>query len=178
MSKEIRQMIDKVKNFKQFVNENIDSQLRLKDIIYIPQELNDIFEICKNEIDLSNGDLSMIGFYSKLYFDCLMLHNNLTSGRVNIISDVRSSLLRSNDEKEAKFQYKRITKPTHILPASLLKMLTDYKKIDFIDEKLQKYRIIDIMINLVKDLLTNTSHYSISFKKQLLNSKIKVEENF
>ena len=46
---------------------------RLKNIISIPQELNDIFKICKNEIDLSNGDLSMIGFYSKLYFDCLML---------------------------------------------------------------------------------------------------------
>ena len=71
-------------------------------------------------------------------------------------------------------EYKQITKPTHILPADLLKMLTDYKEIDFIDEKLQKYRIIDVMIQLLQDILTGTSRYSISFKKQLLNSKINV----
>jgi hypothetical protein len=174
MSEDIRKMIDKVKNFKQFINESNDNLLRLKDIISIPQELNDVFDICKNEIDLSNGDLSIIGLYSKIFFDCLMQHNKLTSGRVDIISDVKNILVKSNDEREVKLQYKQITKPSHILPADLLKMLTDYKEIDFIDEKLQKYRIIDVMIQLVQDILTGTSRYSISFKKQLLNSKINV----
>jgi hypothetical protein len=71
MSEDIRKMIDKVKNFKEFVNESNDNLLRLKDIISIPQELNDVFDICKNERDLSNGDLSIIGLYSKIFFDCL-----------------------------------------------------------------------------------------------------------
>ena len=35
--------------------------IRLRDIISIPQELNDIFEICKNEVELSGG-----GFYTLL----------------------------------------------------------------------------------------------------------------
>jgi hypothetical protein len=162
-------------NFKTAVlNENNDNLLRLIDIISIPQELNDVFDICKNEIDLSNGDLSIIELYSKIFFDCLMQHNKLTYGRVDIISDVKNSLVKSNDEREVKLQYKQITKPTHILQADLLKMWNDYKEIDFIDEKLQEYRIIDVMIKLVQDILTGKSRYSISFKKQLLNSKINV----
>ncbi len=178
MSKEMREQINKVKNFGQFLNENTDNQLRLKDIISIPQELKDIFDICKNEIDLSNSDLSILQLYSKIYFDCLMQHYNLTSGGVDIILDVRNYIIKSSNEKEVKLQYNKITKPTHILPADLLKMLTDYKEINFVDEKLQKYRIVDIMISLVKSLFTNTTHYSVSFKKKLLNSKIKVGGNF
>ena len=177
MNKEIRQVTDKVKNFNQFINESADKSLRLKDIIFIPLYLEDIFEICRNEIELSGGDLSFIQVYSKIYFDCLMQYNILTYGGVDIISDARNLLTKSNDEREAKLQYKQITKPTHILPADLLKMLSDYKNIYFIDEKLQKYRIIDVMINLVKYLLTDTSHYSDHFKKVLLNSKIKVVGN-
>ncbi len=174
MNEDIRKIINKVKNFKDFVNKGNDNLLILKDIISIPQELNDVFDICKNEIDLSNNDLLIIGLYSKIFFDCLMQHNKLTYGRVDIISDVKNILVKSNDEREVKLQYKQITKPTHILSASLLKMLTDYKEIDFIDEKLQKYRIIDVVSQLIQDILTGTSRYSISFKKILLNSKIRV----
>lgn len=164
----------KVKKYIQFINESSDYLLKVKDFISIPKELNDIFDICKNEVDLSNGDLLIIGFYSKILFDCLMQNKNLTYGEVDIISEVRNNIVKSNDEKEVKLQYNKITKPTHILPAYLLKMLNQYKEINFIDEKLNKY-FFDIITNLIKEKLTNTSsNYSITFKKKLLNSKIKV----
>ena len=172
MSKEMRRLID---TFNQHIIKEGNSEiLRLRDIISIPQELNDIFEICKNEVELSGGDLSITELYSKIFFDCLMQFKNLTSGRVDIISTVRENLIKSDDEKGVKFQYKKITQPTHIFSAELLKMLTDYKQINFIDEKLQKYNIVDIMINLIKELFKNTSRYSKSFKRELLISKISV----
>ena len=173
MSKEMRELID---TFNQYIiKENNREILRLRDIISIPQELNDIFEICKNEIELSNGDLSIIALYSKIFFDCLMQFKGLTSGRVDMISTARDNLVKSKDEKEVKLQYKQITNPTHIFSAELLKMLNDYKQINFIDEKLKKYHIIDIVSHLIEGLLTNTSQYSNSFKKELLASKISVD---
>lgn len=173
MSKEMRELID---TFNQYIiKENNREILRLRDVISIPQELNDIFEICKNEIELSNGDLSIIALYSKIFFDCLMQFKGLTSGRVDMISTARANLVKSEDEKEVKLQYKQITNPTHIFSAELLKMLNDYKQINFIDEKLKKYRIIDIILHLIEESLTNTSQYSNNFRKVLLASKISVD---
>lgn len=165
---------DIINNFNEFLNKKNDKLLRLKDIISIPIELNDIFELCKNEIEISNSDLLIIDLYSKIFFDCLMQHKNLTYGKIDIISDIRNILIKSNNENDVKRQYKQITNPKHILSAVFLKMLTDYKQIDFVNEKLRKYGIINIMSNLVKDSLTNTSHYSNNFKKLLLNSKIDI----
>ena len=165
-----------MKKFKQFLNDKNDKTLKLKDIIQTPKELYDIFEICKNEINLSNDDinLSIILFYSKIYFDCLMQYNNLTFGNIDIISSVRKNVVKSNNEKEVKFQYKKITKPYHVLPSDLLKMLTEYKEIKFVDEKYIDYNVTEIMINLARNLF-GKSFYSGNFTKQLLNSKITIK---
>lgn len=163
-----------MKKFNSFINENNEKSLKIKDFISVPRELEDIFHICQNETRLSQNDILISGFYSRIYFDCLMQYNGLTSGYVDIISDVRDSIFLSDNEKDAKFQFKRITNPRHIIPASLLKMLTDHKKISFVDEKLQKYHILDMMMDLIKEMFTGETHFSNNFKRQLLNSKISV----
>jgi hypothetical protein len=175
MNDNIINTIDDIKNFEQFLNDGSDFLIKIKDIILIPQELNDIFDICKNEINLSNEDISITQFYSKILIDCLLQYNNLTYGEVDIISNIKNFIVKSENEREVKFQYKQLTKPSHILSAILLKMLTDYKKINFIDEKLKKFHVFNVMMNFIIDMITNKSHYSNSFKRKLLNSKIKVD---
>jgi len=171
---------DIVKNFGQFTNENIDKSLKLKEILSMPEELTDIFSICKNEIDLSNSDSNIIELYCKIFFDCLMQYKELTSGRVDLISCVRSVLVISNDEREVRMQYKQITKPTHILRVNLLKMLTDYKEISFIDEKMRKDKFSspsDIMIRLIKNIFVVGQTRSANYERKLLNLKIKIVRN-
>jgi hypothetical protein len=51
MSKKIREMIDKVESFKQFVNENINSQI----YYHITPEVN-VLSIKNNGIVMGNGD--------------------------------------------------------------------------------------------------------------------------
>ena len=101
-----------------------------------------------------------------------MQYNNLTYNKVDIISSIRNVLNKSSNVNDVKKQYNKITKPTHMLSAELLKMITDYKEISFVNNTLQKNNFIDIMLNLIKNLLTNNSHYSNNHKKLILNSKI------
>jgi len=155
-----------IKKFEQFSN-----NLKLKDIISTPKDLNDIFELCKNEIGLTS-DLCIIEFYCKIYFDCLMQYHNLTNGYVDIIREVRIFLVKSNDDQELKYQYKQITKPSSNLSAILLKMITDYKKINFEKIEMKKYDTISMCMFLINELFTNKSHFSKSFRLKLLNSNI------
>ena len=157
--------MNKIENFKEF------KQLKLETIITIPQELNYLFLLCKNEILISNNNLIIISLYSKILLDCLLQYNNLTYNNVNIIQCTQF-ITKSNSEKESLLQYKKITKPTHILPSLLLKMINDYKKLYFINPKLQKFKVFDILLTLIKEILTDKQHHSPTRKKQLLNAKI------
>lgn len=165
--------MEELKKFKKFINESelFDSYLTVKEFLKTPQELEDIFEICKNEIYLSNNDISIVELYSKIFFDCLMQYNELTLGYVDMISSVRENITKSSNEREVRFQYKKITNPKHIFSAELLKILTDYKNIEFDDDKLKKYEIINTLVGLVKASLTLTH----GFRTKLLKSKIKVK---
>ena len=160
-----------IKKFEQFSN----NYLKLKDIISNPKDLNDIFELCKNEIELTK-DSSIIIFYCKIYFDCLMQYHNLTNGYVDIIKEIRNSISKSNNEKEVKFQYRQITRPSSKLSADLLKMVNDYKKINFEKVEMQKYDIMSISMSLINELFTNEYNHSRSrsFRSKLLNSKITI----
>lgn len=166
-------MKNAVKDFNGFINDDKDI-LKLKDIISTPKELEDIFDICKNEISLSNKDISTIQIYVKIYIDCLMQFKNLTHGHVDVISDVRNLIKKSLDTNGVRRQYKQITNPSHILSATLLKMITDYKDLNFVDEKLQSFDVKDVMRTLVMNIFVDVENYSTWFKKRLLNANIKV----
>ena len=166
-------MKNAVKDFNGFINGDKDI-LKLKDIISTPKELEDIFDICKNEISLSNKDISTIQIYVKIYIDCLMQFKNLTHGHVDVISDVRNLIKKSLDTNGVRRQYKQITNPSHILSATLLKMITDYKDLNFVDEKLQSFDVKDVMRTLVMNIFVDVENYSTWFKKRLLNANIKV----
>lgn len=166
-------MKNTVKDFSGFINDDKDI-IKLKDIISTPKELEDIFDICKNEILLSNKDIATTQIYVKIYIDCLMQFKNLTHGHVDIISDVRSLIKKSINTNNVKTQYKQITNPNHILPATLLKMINDYKDLNFVDEKLQSFNVKDVMGTLVMNIFVDVENYSTWFKKRLLNANVKV----
>jgi hypothetical protein len=174
MSYEIRKMIDMVRNYRNVITESDETNLKLSDLLIKPEELNSIFDICRNEIYLSNNDIEITQFYSRIYMDCLLQYNDLTFGNVNIISELKDTLTYSGNKKQVLSNFKRITHPTHNLPATLLKMLTDYKKIQFINEKYQKYSVFDILSKFVISMFTNNQPYSETFRKQLVKSYIKV----
>jgi hypothetical protein len=153
----------------------MNKEVKIKDVLSPPNELNDIFIICQNEINLSGNNLLHTEFYSRIYLDCLMQYYGLTYGSLDVVSNVRNSLIKSDNNKEAMLQFNSITKPTHILPSILLRVLNDYKKINFTQESLQKFNVIDILMHLTKYLITNKTHYSVSYMKKLLNAKIKID---
>lgn len=142
--------------------------MKLKDINFQPNEIKDIFDICQNEITLID-DLLGLELYSKIYLDAVMQYNNLTNGNIDIISEIRKHIKKSASAKEAKQQYKKITNPTHIFSADLLKMLSDYKTINFVDSKLQTNSNIDHLVRVVKSVITGNTN---SYIKKLLNAKV------
>ena len=150
------------------------NEFRLREILNFPPELDDIFAICKNEIDLSEGNLNHIEFYSRIYSDCLLEHHKLTYGHNNITTAVRNSVVKSNSAKEAKFQYKAITNPHHILPAVLLKMLNDFKPLHFVNPDLKDLRVHDVMQQMIKKAFIGHIHYSITRQNTLLLSYVVV----
>lgn len=142
--------------------------MKLKDINFQPNEIKDIFGICQNEITLID-DLLGLELYSKIYLDAIMQYNNLTNGNIDIISEIRKHIKKSASAKEAKQQYKKITNPTHIFSADLLKMLSDYKTINFVDPKLQTNNNIDHLVRVIKSIITSNTN---SYIKKLLNAKV------
>jgi hypothetical protein len=70
MSKEIREMIDKVKSFKQFVNENINSQI----YYHITPKVN-VLSIKNNGIVMGNGDSGKGVYLSKTLKEALTWKN-------------------------------------------------------------------------------------------------------
>ena len=114
------------------VSENMD--LKLKDIIVIKNDLLDVFNICKNEIKLSNNDTLYIQLYTKIMGDCLLEYYGLTNRNINFIDKTKETLSFSKDEREAKLQYRNLTNPKNEFSAYLLKMLNEYKNKDIIDE--------------------------------------------
>lgn len=152
--------------------ENENKNIKLKDILDFPSELSDIFDICKNEIELSDNDSLLVSLYSKIYADCLLTYHNLTNGYVDMIKTARENIKKSNNIIEAKKQYKFITNPNNEFSAILLKMINNYKKLNFEKEKMKKFNVIEMINKLVSYKLTGKTHFSNSFIKELLNSKI------
>lgn len=150
--------------FKEFTNK----AMKLKDILDYPSDIEDIFNICKNEIDL-NADLSMKSFYERIYTCCLLEYHNLTFGN-NFTNIIRDNIKKSDNFNESKRQYKKITNPNHIIPAILLHMIIDIKPLKF--TKLEKYNVQDVIGNFVGFKFSGETRYSISFEKKLLNSEI------
>ena len=53
--------------------------IRLRDIVDFPEKINDIFEICQNEINLlKDADLVAVEFYTAIYCCCLLEAHKLT----------------------------------------------------------------------------------------------------
>ena len=168
MENKLRNIVRKIL----FENININSNIKLKNILDFPSEISDIFDICKNEIELGDNDSMIKSLYSRIYTDCLMSYHNLTNGYVDIIKVVRENIKKSNNLIEVKKQYKLITNPKNEFSASLLKMIIDYKKLSFEKEKMKKFNVIEMINKLVSYKLTGKTHFSNSFIKELLNSKI------
>lgn len=152
--------------------ENENKNIKLKDILDFPSELSDIFDICKNEIELNDNDSLLVSLYSKIYADCLLTYHNLTNGYVDMIKTARENIKKSNNIIEAKKQYKFITNPNNEFSAVLLKMINNYKKLNFEKEKMKKFNVIEMINKLVSYKLTGKTYLSNSFIKELLNSKI------
>lgn len=150
------------------------NKFRLREILNFPSELEDVFAICKNEIDLSEGNLVHIEFYSRIYSDCLLEHHKLTYGHNNITATVRETIVKSNSTKDAKFQFKAITNPHHILPSVLLKMLNDFKPLRFVNPDLTNLRVHDAMKEMIKKALIGHTHYSKTRQNSLLLSFVAV----
>ena len=153
------------------------TEFKVKEIISeIPPEIKDIFDLCKNEIQLSNNDVLMTGLYTKIFYDCLLSYYKLTHGQVDIIGDVRKYFTKSNNENEVKHQYKTVLKPSHIFSAELLKMITDYKKMEFVDERLSKYKASDTIYYFIEGYFTGKSIWSKTHANNLLNAKVKFSD--
>lgn len=159
-----------MKKYEEFIK---DGTLKLKDIIKIPNELKDIYEICKNEIVVSDYDIPISMFYTKIMFDCIMQFNGLTNGHVDAISTVRGALKKSDNELEVKNQYNDLSKPSHEIPAVMLKMLNDYKQINIIDSEDDP---IDKMLKITYNLLTGHEFLSHKYTRSIFNLKITVDD--
>jgi hypothetical protein len=142
------------------VVENMD--LKFKDILIIKNDLLDIFNICKNEIKLSNNDDLYMNLYTKIMSDCLLEYYGLTNGEVKFIDMAKETLTFSKDEIEAKLQYRMLTNPKNEFSAYLLKMLTDYKNKD----------IIEVFSQLVQWKLTGNTIYPQYYLRRILNKRI------
>jgi hypothetical protein len=142
------------------ITENMD--LKLKDILVIKNDLLDIFNICKNEIKLSNNDVLYISLYTKIMQDCLLEYYGLTNGEVKFIDKAKETLTFSKNEIEAKRQYKEITNPKNEFSAYLLKILTDYKNKDILEE----------FSKLVQWKLTGEIRYPEYLLRRILNKKV------
>ena len=142
------------------VIENMD--LKLKDIIHIKNDLLDIFNICKNEIKLSNNDTLYIRLYTKIMGDCLLEYYGLTNGEVNFIDKTKETLSFSKDEREAKLQYRNLTNPKNDFSAYMLKMVNDYKNTEMIEE----------FLKLVTWKLTGEITWSEYYLNRILNKRI------
>lgn len=142
------------------MQENMD--LKLKDILVIKNDLLDVFNICKNEIKLSNNNILYIQLYTKIMSDCLLEYYGLTNGEVKFIDKVKETLLFSKDEREAKFQYRGLTNPKNEFSAYLLKMINEYKNKDIIDE----------FSKLVTWKLTGETTWPEYYLNRILNKRI------
>lgn len=152
--------------------------LKLKDILLtIPSEIEDIYEICLNEIKLSNNDLNVLFYYSRIYYDSLLITYNLIPDNMDSIKIFRDNIMKSIDQSEVKQQYRRITNSKNIIPALLLKNLnnlTNFNSVTFTDDKMKKYYVSDVLLRLIVSKLDNTKPYSDSFTKKILNSEFEV----
>ena len=152
--------------------------LKLKDILLtIPSEIEDIYEICLNEIKLSNNDLNVLFYYSRIYYDSLLITYNLIPDNMDSIKIFMDNIMKSIDQSEVKQQYRRITNPKNIIPALLLKNLnnlTNFNSVTFTDDKMKKYYVSDVLLRLIVSKLDNTKPYSDSFTKKILNSEFEV----
>ena len=140
----------------------IRRDLKLKDIIHIKNDLLDIFNICKNEIKLSNNDTLYIRLYTKIMGDCLLEYYGLTNGEVNFIDKTKETLSFSKDEREAKLQYRNLTNPKNDFSAYMLKMVNDYKNTEMIEE----------FLKLVTWKLTGEITWSEYYLNRILNKRI------
>lgn len=145
------------------------ASLRVRDLVSsVPAELQELYDICQNEIKLGGNDLNIIYFYSLIYTYVLMYHFGLTNKHVPM-DMVKDMLTKSNNELETKRQYKTITKPTHLLPAMMLKMVVDAKKFKLGNLQMDG---LATLTNLIKYKFTGNIHYSKSLLEQILRSKI------
>ncbi len=149
----------------------------IKDILTYPPDLDAIFRVCKHEIEISQNDMKSIMLYSKIYMDCVLTDKGLTHGNVDIINHAIEYLTSSLNSGQAERQYKEITKPTHVIPSDLLKMLNDYKKLRFSDEKLNKhYKVLDVLNNFIVREMTGVTHYSKTHIITLFKAPIIIEK--
>jgi hypothetical protein len=165
--------MNNIKKFNEFLNESESNTFKLKDILSrVPLHLVDIYTVCKNEINISDNDIMITQLYTNIYCACLLQHSNLINGGVDIIPFVRSILVQNSNINDVKRYYKVITKPTHELGAYLLKMLTDYKSLEFADEKLKDYIVHDEILRILREYMTDAEPISKNYRKQILNAEI------
>jgi len=149
--------------------------IRVKDIVDYPQNINDIFEICQNEINLiKNIQPVAAEYYTTIYYYCLLESHNLTLNNFEIIPEIRNCLIKSKNVSEAKKQHRLITKPQHLIPSLLLRMINNLKVLNFVSEKMKYYNVNDCIRNLIKKEFINEVYISKNFTDQLLRSEITI----
>jgi len=159
-------MIKKFDDFKK--------PLKLK-ILKVPDELKDIFDMLKKEMDLCSindkyGESAI--FYERVFSNCLLEFNNLTFYRVNFIESVRNHIKPSNTNIEATQQFKKLTNPSSIFLADMLKLITDRKDIKIIDIDPN----FDITFDLLISNLFGRNVIPENRIKKMMNLKIEITE--
>ena len=150
--------------------------VKIKDIVStVPPEIQDIYDLCKNEIVVSNNDLMITQLYSRIYLDCLLYVKGMTHVGIDVVSDIRKSdLKKSEDLKQAEFQYKKITHSHHIIPSVLLRMLNQHIRYEFVDEKLKNSsrEVFRTLQNIISSKLTGKTYLSKNYEKIMMNARI------
>lgn len=149
--------------------------IRIKSIVSdLPTEISDIFDICKNEISLSGNDHSIVSLYTRMYFCCLAERRNMTLGNFEITPAIRESISKSTTVIELKLKYKNISDPRHIVPSLLLRMNNNLKAMSFYNEKMQLFKVEDILMDFIKVEFTGETWRSKTFTNDLLKSSIEI----
>lgn len=138
---------------------------RIKDITSI-DGIDDIVELFKNEIEISESDPLIEYLYTSLLNDCFLQKSGFIN--MDIIGQIRSNIHKSETKIGAKKQYKSLVNPHSDFSATLLKILTEYPKINLTNPQIS---FIDALTIVSRYILTGKC-VSENQLKTILRSKI------
>jgi len=151
--------------------------IRLRDVLSdVPEELQGIFDICRNEISLAGDDLRgrlAKAYYASICTGCLLEFHNLSAGARSIIQAARKHLSASSTPEEASEKFEEINDKGHELRNAEF-FLHPYE-MKFADEP---YDPAGVIRKVVENRLTGSDiMMAKTVLKRLMGAKVTVDRS-